>query len=399
MAETPMVSEGAAFVDLESFLAWLTRSRERMTQVIAEVEQVQATLNGRWGRCTQRAEEMAQAASAMLLELGEAAPDWAVQWVQAHLAKELETATSTRETLKARAAELQAAMQTAQAEAAAERQKLATDNPALDAREEELKATRARQEAAAEEVRQELEHAAAGVGWLLRAGRVRELRHSLGRREAGLKATEARLQEVRLAWQKEATEGSEAEASLMEQWRAQATALAQVRADLAPLEASLEEAARLACLRGLVDSLQAARETGNEACDRALAAVLEARAERAEVEECLRKGAEVLGLLKGLVTSVERFQETVRSMRQEEEMHAELSQLRLQAPAEGAQFGESVEALLAVVQDETAATRDPEVLTDQLGELLGSRLAEAQIERTFTALGECLKQAADAQWA
>jgi hypothetical protein len=398
VTDTPEAGDGKAFEDLEGMLAWLTRQRDRIAQVEAEVGEVQAVLNDQWARCRQRADEARYDAAGALAEAGASAPAWVQQWLRDHLGETRTGKAARIEALRTRAGELEAGLQAVQTELAESRRRLAQDNPLLDAREEELKATKTSQEAGIADAREQLVRAAGGLGWVLRAGAVRRLRHELAAQEKAQHGTLARLQEVRLAWQKEATDSDELETRLGERWRAQTRELAQVRAELAPLQADLDGAARQSALEALVDSLAEPRETGVGACDAALAGALEARTGCLAVEGCLTAGAELLGLLGGVRTSVEHFQESARSMRQEEEMHAELSRLRLEPPGDAVAFHDVWDELLALVGDEKASTADPAELAGKIHEALGDRLSEERIGAMFTALGACLKQAAAAQW-
>jgi hypothetical protein len=79
-------------------------------------------------------------------------------------------------------------------------------------------------------------------------------------------------------------------------------------------------------------------------------------------------------------------------------MHAELADLRLEAPAEVTAFHELWDQIAPVVLDEKAAAQDPAQFAGRLRSVIGERLSEAAIGQMFNTLGGELKRATDAQW-
>jgi hypothetical protein len=153
-------------------------------------------------------------------------------------------------------------MQTAQAEAACGAQSLRRQ-PGTGCHGRKSSGDPGRQEAAVERSGRNWSTQRRS-GWLLRQAEFASCATASG--AGGGQSHRARLQEVRLAWQNERPMARRRKASLMGSGGA-ATALAQVRADWRRWSI-LEEAARLACLRGQVDSPGGARDR-DEACDRA----------------------------------------------------------------------------------------------------------------------------------
>ena len=138
--------------------------------------------------------------------------------------------------------------------------------------------------------------------------------------------------------------------------------------------------------------------TGCEPADAALQAVLDMRTTVADLQAGVGSVAEVLGLSKGIDEGLNRFGESVKSLKAEQDMHPELAHLQLQAPAAALQFHEVWDALLPVVVDEDAGAQHPADFGAKLKAVLGDRLTDAQVNGMFEALSASLKEATEAQW-
>ena len=387
-----------SFQDLQSLAAWLTGQRDKIKGLVGEIEQVQQAFTARLVDAREGLDDAAFALQAALDAAGQSLAPWVTKRLTDGLGDMRAAKGKRLEELRSRVQTLETERSAIEEKSAAERQTLAAANPELNAREEQLKTERASQEAEIQRIDAELATAAAGLGWLLRAGKIYELRAVRHRWETALHGTASRLNEVRQTWNTKQVAVEKDETAAQSDWRAKTTELAALSGELDSLQRDFEGTCRTALIQKLAAEVTEFEPTGSEAGDESLQAVLALKAEAADLEGGVKAVAEILGTLKGLQEGVVRFKHSVDGVKKEQDMHAELAHLKLAAPPEVISFHQLWDELTPVVADEKTAAEHPAELAARLGEVIGSRLDETGIAAMFEALGNCLNEATKAQW-
>ena len=386
------------FNDLQSLLAWLWSQQEKAKRVCSEVEQVQRAFTTRLVDLQQRQED-AEVCFVAGIEAGSAGR---AEWVTARLEERLPEARAAGakrlEEVRGRVKQLEAERAEIEQKSAAELADLAAQNPSLNAREEELKVERAKQETELKRIDAELARVAAGLGWLLRARGIHRLRTQRGQWETARFGTLSRLTEVRQTWTTYYCAAQTQESGLQRGWRERMALIAGLTGELQALERDSEGVCRREVIREMARNIEEFESTGSEAADAALQTVLALRGTAAELQTGIASVAGILGLCKGVCEGLSRFTISVDSVKQEQDMHSELAHLQLEPPAAALEYNAVWEELMPVVLDETAAAAQPTEFGTKLREVMGSRMAEAQIAGMFEALGGCLSAATEGQW-
>ena len=386
------------FEDLAGMVAYLDSQREHIAAVVAEMDECQKAFTTQLVAVEQRADD-AQTEVLAELETGLAS---AADWLKADLAKRLPdiqaAKTKRRDELQAQIKGLTDQRAEVEKQSAAEREEMQRVNPALNQREEELKAEAANQQAQIAQVDAQLAQAAAGLGWLFGFGKIHQLRELRHRWEIALYATQGKLFEVRSTWQKQHDQTADSESRLQKAWRFRTADIARYTEELQKLQDDLAGVCRREALTAILADLKAPQPTGIPAADAALPKLLDLRAQVADATQGIGDSAELIGLLKGIDSGLEKLNTSVKSVKEEQDMHSELAALKLTTPPVDAEFHSIWPELLALVQDEAAATQHPKDFHAKLAAEIGGHLTDKQIEAMFVALGDELNRATKEQW-
>jgi hypothetical protein len=276
--------------------------------------------------------------------------------------------------------------------------KLAQDNPNLNEREEILKGQLAEANAALAKTEEDLRQAGAGLGWLLQAGRIGKLRRQHQAQATALYGLRERLSEVRTTWSTERTSARDTEEKLQESWRLRTADIAKLTQELDGINGDFEGT----CLRAAIEEWtrqQATYEpTGVGELDAALQRVAEWKQQTADCEAGVVAVSEIIGTLNGVREGLARMQSSLESVKEEQEMHSELSTLKLEAPPAFLDFHRLWDAMLETVQDEKRSIEHPKAFADIIRNVIDSYLTDKNLETMFTLAGDELNRATKEQW-
>jgi hypothetical protein len=131
--------------------------------------------------------------------------------------------------------------------------------------------------------------------------------------------------------------------------------------------------------------------------DAALQEISAAKQRAADCEEGVIAVSQIMGLLKGVREGMERMQSSIEGVKKEQDMHSELSTLRIEAPPAFVQFHQFWDALLETVRDEKRSIEHPKAFADIIDQVVATTLSNESIEAMFTLAGNALTEATK-QW-
>ncbi len=392
----PVATE--TFDDLASLLSFLDGNREKITMLVAEIGEIQKEFQTRFVASQQRYEDLKTGLVARLEASGWERPQWLAQRLADRLPKVREQQQRRLESLRRELVQIQEQLAEIEAQEEADRKKLQTENPRLNKREEDLKAKQAELQRKLSRLEAELRQAASGLGWLTRIGTIKRIRDDYEQTAISLLRVNERLTEVRQTWRDMAQLHENTEDRLQDAWRLRVAEIARIKADLAVLEGDFEGACRRAAADEILAELSAPLPSEDSDFDREANDMIVAHQQLQSYEQGIVQVAELMGTMKGVAEGLARMRESVQSMKKEQDMHAELRDLRLEAPREVIAFHALWDRVTPVVKDEKQAAARPGDFADRLRAAIGEGLAESSISRMFESLGAELKRAADQQW-
>ncbi|MEN6641321.1 MAG: hypothetical protein ABFE08_02625 [Armatimonadia bacterium] len=394
------------FHDLGTMIQYLDTQCATLTDLVREIEEVQREFETRFVGTQQKFENARAAAVAWVSDHKWQQPSWLIDEINERLPALREAKTKrlaeVREELTGLGNQRQAIESQDEAGVAA----LKESNPRLNAREEELKVVVEKTRAALGEKMKEWKQAGSGLGWLTRAGKVRQLRGEIEKLSAELSSVSGRLTEVRNSWVALEKKTDESDQQLQEAWRLRTAEIARLKRELAQLEGDLETVCREAALDEILNSLAAPpvareaspRQDDDPAFDTLLTRLIALHDETRDYEGGIAQVSELMGILKGLCEGLTRMRESVASVKSEQDMHAELADLNLQAPEGVLQFHRLWAELRPVVLDEKQAAEHPRDFAQAIKQVIGDRLSNTAIDLMFNNLGNELNRATKEQW-
>ncbi|MEN6304206.1 MAG: hypothetical protein ABFD96_15850 [Armatimonadia bacterium] len=386
------------FHDLGSMIQYLDTQCASLTDLVREIEEVQREFETRFVGTQQKFENARAAVVAWVSDHKWQQPSWLIDEINERLPALREAKSKrlaeVREELTGLGNQRQAIEMQDEAGVAA----LKESNPRLNAREEELKVAVEKTRATLGEKMKEWKQAGSGLGWLTRAGKVRQLRGEIEKLSAELSSVSGRLTEVRNSWVALEKKTDESDQQLQEAWRLRTAEIARLKRELAQLEGDLETVCREAALAEILDALAAPKNTGDAELDALLTQVVALHDETRDYEGGIAQVSELMGILKGLCEGLTRMRESVASVKSEQDMHAELADLKLQAPEGVLQFHRLWAELRPVVLDEKQAAEHPRDFAQAIKQVIGDRLSNTVIDLMFNNLGNELNRATKEQW-
>lgn len=388
----------AGFHDLASMIQYIDENCEQIKVLTGEIAEIQHEFEAHFVQAQQRYENAKATAVAWVEEHGWKQPGWLMTAVEQRL-------PAVREQEQKRLAELQkqlADLQTQQAgieqENDAVMEQLRTQNPALDAREEELK----QQEIGARDRFYQLSDAwhksAGGLRWLLSPGGVRKARAAMEQANVHWVDLNARLAEVRNSWVALKQKMDETENTLQAAWRLRTAEIARLKHELAELQCDFDGACREAALDEILGGIAEAKPSDQAEFDKLLGEAVSAHDEANQYEAGISQVAELIGLIGGVCEGLSRMAESVKSIKDEQDMHSELASLELRAPEAALDFTSLWNELQPLVLDEKEAAAHPAQFAANIKNAIGNRLSDTAIDRMFTSLGDELNRATKEQW-
>jgi chromosome segregation ATPase len=287
-----------------------------------------------------------------------------------------------------------------QAEAQAQLASLRALNPQLDRQEEALKGQKAELEARLAALNLEIQEKSRGlklVRHFLAITRAdRERQRIMGHLEALGKS----LYEVRHRWEEESARIQEAQQALQERWQMESIAVARLQTELDQLddEAFRRDLALRRAVRHVLDGLTDRSSGADPELEAGLVEMIELNRQTDAYHEGLASVGGLIGLLRGIGSSLEALSQSVGALHEEQRMHsAYLKPLDFALPTAVKQFHDHWPELARQFADETAIGQHPAQFAAEVEPLLESTLSQASIERMFNELGAMIQQAT-ARW-
>lgn len=386
------------FDDLASLLSFLDGNREKITALVAEIGQIQKEFETHFVARQQRYEDLRAALVARVEASGWERPQWLAQRLAEKLPEVRKRQQRRLESLRRELTQVREQLAEIERQSEADRAELQSANPRLNQREEGLKAKQAELQTKLSQLESEFRQAGSGLGWLTRVGTIKRLREEYEKTAVSLLKVNERLTELRRTWRDLEQRHDEAEDRRQDAWRLRVAETARIKADLAVLEGDFENACRRAAADEVLAELSAPMPSEDSDFDRQANDMLVAHQQAQSYERGIVQVAELMGTMKGVAEGLARMRESVQSMKKEQDMHAELPDLRLHAPPEAITFHALWDRLEPVVRDERQAAARPGDFAQKLRAAIGEGLAESSISRMFESLGAELKRAADQQW-
>jgi hypothetical protein len=287
-----------------------------------------------------------------------------------------------------------------QEEAQAQIANLRALNPQLNQEEETLKAQKVEFEARLTTLNDEIRSKSRGLKlirhFLAITRADRERQRIIGRLE-GLGQS---LYDVRHRWEEEQARIREAQEALQERWQLESIAVARLQAELDQLDdvAFRSDLALRRAIRHVLDGLAAPAPGSDPALEAGLAEMIELNVQTDAFHEGLASVGGLIGLLRGIASSLEAISESVSALYEEQKMHsAYLEALDFPLPKTVKQFHDQWPALASQFADEKTIGLHPTEFAAEVAPLLEGPVSQATIERTFDDLGTMIQQAT-ARW-
>ncbi|MBM3498412.1 MAG: hypothetical protein FJX74_07040 [Armatimonadetes bacterium] len=378
-------------------IAYFVEQRGKIDGLLAEIDEINQGITSELVEAQDRTETAVSAAVAIAADASERLDPALRQTVDTRLPGMREERTALRSDLEQALGQLEEDRTEIEAKDAAEAAQLTIDNPNLNEREEILKRKLAELEASLAATEEEIRRAGRGLGWLTRAGAITRLRKQHRSQATALYGVRERLSEVRNAWAQQRTKATETETQLQQAWRLRTAEIAKLQQELAGLRDDFEGACRRAALEEWIRAQETYPSVGVPEVDAGLAEIAAARQRAADCESGVIAVSEIMGLLKGVRDGMARMQSSIESVKQEQDMHSELSTLRVEAPSALIQFHQFWDALLETVQDEKRSIAHPKAFADIVNQITATTLSNEGIEAMFNLAGDALTQATK-QW-
>jgi hypothetical protein len=377
------------------FQGFLEGERARIATAYREVEELQCLYQGRY--VAEKAHHDG-ALSALADRLGQAAPEdlGTTLCAQAEARREVEQAA-----IAERAAELEKKIPELQNEADGllikvqqEVARMRDLNPKLNQQEERTKADIAAGQQELDDLNKRISARAARLGFITHGAEIHQLDRDRYKVVGRLDALQKSLEMVRRWWKEAADAASQSETGLLSEWRDAVAQLGDLRQEQ---QYVAQNARSLAWRRTLIFVFENLGEVPPDAppdLSAALAQIVDLNRRTGAFQEALGSVAGVLGLAKGMDQGLQRFVDSVKTLKREETQQSEyLSPLRIELTEEALHFGAVWDALAAAGSDEKTLAEHPADFVAKATPYVERCLSQAQIAGFFDALGKALKLA------
>ncbi|MBM3472351.1 MAG: hypothetical protein FJX75_03635 [Armatimonadetes bacterium] len=387
-----------AFNDLATMIAYFVEQQDKIKRVMAEVDEINQGITSELVEAQDRTEAAVADAVAIAHDGFGGLDVSARDSIEATLAATREAKTARRAELGKLIADLQTDRSEIEQKDTDESEKLAQENPTLNAGEEILKTKVAEAQAAIAQTEEQLRQAAAGLAWLTHARAIGRLRKQHQNQATALYGLRERLSEVRNLWAKHRAAARDEEDRLQQAWRLRTAEIAKLTQELDALTDDFEGVCRQSAIEGWVRAQETYAPTGVGDLDEALKQLVAARQHAADCESGVVAVSEILGVLKGVGDGMARMQTSIEGVKQEQDMHSELSTLKIEAPSDFLKFHELWDALMETVTDEKRSIEHPKAFADIVRNVIDTYLNNQNLELMFSMAGEVLNKATKEQW-
>jgi hypothetical protein len=386
-----------SFNDLATMISYFEEQEGKIQQLVAEIDEINQGITSELVEAEDQVETAVATAVSVADEQYDSLALWVVEAVEASLPAIQEAKTARRAELEKLISDLYGQRAEIEQQDAQTMDELAQANPQLNAREEELKQQRTEADARIAEIEAQLRRAGAGLGWLTRFGRIRELRKQHQQQATVLYGLRERLGEVRTTWEKTQTEAREEKERLQTAWRLRTAEIGKFTQELDDLTDDFDGTCRRAALEALIRERESYEPSGSAALDEALQSVVDWRHRHADCESGVIAVSEIMGLLNGVHQGMGRMRESIEGVKKEQDMHAELSTLHLSAPPAFLQFHQIWDALYETVVDEKRSIEHPKAFADIVNQVTEAQLSDETINAMFETAGSVLTEGTK-QW-
>lgn len=375
-------------VELSNFVDYLGDNIKRLAALYREIEEVQIEFNSLYTGLRAEWQTLVEETASRLAVEG--SPEPLRETLARYRAEERHSLEERITALKKEVTEKQKAADQTLQEAQAEIARLRELNPVLNEREESLKARSLSETAEIARLEQELRRA----GFWRRLFDADEWKDKLEKARRSHDETLAALKAVREEWVAKKAAAEERQAELRNAWEALTVEISQAQTELDYLEMHLDE---LAAKRGAQRYLATLQEAPNvdSAWREPLARIAELNQELGAYQKGLTSVAEALGVLTGIRTGLERFQQSVDKVYEEQRQY-NLQPLQLDLPRSVIQFHNTWAEFRTQVKNEKHLGKHPLEFVQVVKPYIQERLTETAIQQTFESMGRALNAATKA---
>ena len=346
-------------VDLSNFNRYIEDNIKRIADLYQEIEEIQYRFNALYSSLTAKWQE--------------------------------------REALRQRIAQLEgnitdkrAQSEKALREAQQEMSGLRELNPLLNEREEMLKARSLSEMEAIAKAEEDLK-ASGALGRLLGKRELKQRLEALRRDHA---KTLEELSAVRQEWVQKKNEVAARQTELRTAWESASVEASQLQAQSDYLSSNLEELARKRGAQKMLTELSEVPQGSGEWHD-TLAEIAEMNRQLKDYRDGLTNVAEALGVLTGVRSGLERFDQSVSKLH-EEQTRFNLKPLKVDLPKSVVEFHNTWAEFRSKVKDEKHLGAHPLEFSKQAQYYVKERLTEKAIQDMFEKMGQALNAAAAA---
>jgi predicted nucleic acid-binding Zn-ribbon protein len=384
-------------LSLKEFSKYIVESVERIGAVRQEVAEIQVGFNSayvEWKAQHDAAlERLVEAVTGRLDEVG---PDLRAR-IEERVIEEQRTIAERRQELQdtlipETQAEADGKLQEGQ-ELVAELRQL---NPRLDQREEELKAQGAALEGELDQLNGQIRRLSGCLGVVFNFFKIGRLDRQRQQVIGQLKVVQEQLKKVRDEWQEFQALALSEQGGLQAQWQDLTLKLAQLQGELEYLDAedNREALALRRATRTVIDHLTEPVPCPAGDIKDELDRMVELNVETDDYQEGLGSVGSLLSLLDGITEGLNRFDESVGGLIEEQRMHsAHLPELYVTVPDDVRAFHTQWDGLAQQVQDDGRLCANPADFLTIVRPVMEGDLSEARIKAMFDGLGQALDEA------
>ena len=271
-------------------------------------------------------------------------------------------------------------------------------NPKLNQREEALKTRRAALEEELVQLNEQVHRLSGCIGVVINFGKIGKLDRQRQRIIGELKAVNTDLKEVRDEWQNTSQEIGSEQVDLQNQWQQKTLELAQLQGEFNYLDddANRESMALKSAARYILDNLKEPIDGPDQDLKGDLDQMVELNIRSDQYQQGLGAVSGIIALLDGIIQGLERFNESVKGLIDEQRMHSSyLPKLKISVPGEVLEFHSQWEGLYQKVQDDHQICAEPEMFIESIQPVIDHDLSEVNIKTMFENLGQALKQSTE----
>jgi chromosome segregation ATPase len=274
--------------------------------------------------------------------------------------------------------------------------KLKETNPRLDAREEKLKRRRMNLENQLADLNRQIKELSGCLGVFLNYFKISKIDRQRQKVIGKLEDANKDLKEVRVEWETIQKETASDQTDFQALWQEYTLELAKLQAEYDFLDEpkNAEDLAMRRAIRHTIDELKEQVPAGIEDLQSTLDDMVEFNIQTDTYHEGLGAVGGILGMLDGLIEGFKRFNESVKGLIDQQEMHsAYLSDLHIAVGDRVFAFCQQFEGLEARVKDDAHLTANPREFIDAVEPFVAEALSEEKVQSIFNSLGNSLSSA------